>query len=130
MVLGAGDGVLGGREPVCVENHPCVDPLGGQVIAEPREAANERRVFAAAELSAHRFGEHDGRYMRYDRSGRDLTHHARSPNVPRRSATFFTLAKKSKLQVPPSRPMPDQPSPPNGASRSRTKKQLTHTVPA
>ena len=32
--------------------------------------------------------------------------------------------------MPPSRPMPDLPLPPNGAPRSRTKKQLTQTVPA
>ena len=32
--------------------------------------------------------------------------------------------------MPPSRPIPDSPAPPNGARRSRTKKQLTHTVPA
>jgi hypothetical protein len=32
--------------------------------------------------------------------------------------------------VPPSRPIPDCRAPPNGARRSRTKKQLTHTVPA
>ena len=38
--------------------------------------------------------------------------------------------KKSKLQLPPSRPMPLSRLPPNGAARSRIKKQLTHTVPA
>ena len=32
--------------------------------------------------------------------------------------------------MPPSRPIPDWPLPPNGAPRSRTKKQLTQTVPA
>jgi hypothetical protein len=32
--------------------------------------------------------------------------------------------------VPPSRPIPESPTPPNGARRSRTKKQFTQTVPA
>ena len=41
-------------------------------------------------------------------------------NDPRRTATFFTSQKKSKLQAPPSRPTPDLRLPPNGAARSRT----------
>ena len=36
----------------------------------------------------------------------------------------------SRLKVPPSRPTPESPTPPNGARRSRMKKQLTQTVPA
>src|SRR5258708_3949251 len=44
--------------------------------------------------------------------------------------TALGSVKNSRLKVPPSRPMPESPTPPNGARRSRTKKQLTQTVPA
>lgn len=44
--------------------------------------------------------------------------------------TALGSVKNSRLKVPPSRPMPESPTPPKGARRSRTKKQLTHTVPA
>jgi hypothetical protein len=44
--------------------------------------------------------------------------------------TALGSVKNSRLKLPPSRPMPESPTPPNGARRSRMKKQLTQTVPA
>jgi hypothetical protein len=44
--------------------------------------------------------------------------------------TALGSVKNSRLKVPPSRPHPESPNPPNGARRSRTKKQFTQIVPA
>src|SRR5690348_2484793 len=44
--------------------------------------------------------------------------------------TALGSVQNSREKSPPSRPQPESPTPPNGAGRSRTKKQLTHTVPA
>src|SRR5204862_3755796 len=44
--------------------------------------------------------------------------------------TFFGSQNTSKLQVPPSRPVPDALVPPNGCRRSRTFWLLTKHIPA
>jgi len=44
--------------------------------------------------------------------------------------TALGSVKNSRLKLPPSRPMPESPTPPNGARRSRMKRQFTQTVPA
>lgn len=43
--------------------------------------------------------------------------------------TALGSVRDSRLWSPPSRPHPESPTPPNGASGSRMKKRLTHTVP-
>src|SRR5690606_26853538 len=44
--------------------------------------------------------------------------------------TALGSVKNSRRTAPPARPTPDAPTPPNGARRSRMKKQFTHAVPA
>jgi hypothetical protein len=43
--------------------------------------------------------------------------------------TFFSSVKNFNASNPPSRPTPDDFTPPKGVRRSRSSQQLTHTIP-
>ena len=75
MVPGAGDDMLGGGEPVGIENHPAIHRLGLEMGPQTAVALHQSGVLpAAAQRPPDIFLQHHGRYVADYCRAHDLTH--------------------------------------------------------